>query len=240
MTINELIHTNLQSSKNKATIKLKAARIIWFLFRLQDLISAAEIFKALCQFHVASRRGCLLAMNSGRSKTETRMKRKKGRCYEEKERDGGSERASERARKREREREDGAQRHSSGTGKRHDGISEIALDIFACSMCIANPATASFCSSTIFLSSSSASSISCTSFKLWNRGMYRRHSEISDSAEDTSLLRYRFRVQVSWRKIERRVNNLIVNCAECNNIFFMVPRSRWIKSLIKLARFDNI
>lgn len=134
-------------NKNKINIKLKAAHIIWLLFK--RLISAAEIFKVPCQFHVASHRAEDVCSRWTPAKARQRR-----------EWSGRKINAVKRKRGRERRR---AERHSSSTEKRHDGISEIAPDIFACSMCIANRATASSCSSSaIFFSSSSSSSISCT------------------------------------------------------------------------------
>lgn len=112
-------------------IKLKAARIIWLLFGLQSLISPVEIFKASCQFHVASCRAVDIC--SRWTPLEARQRwgwsgRKVDAVKRESEREGGGT------------REDECRRHSSSTGKRHDGISEIALDIFAYSVYIANRA----------------------------------------------------------------------------------------------------
>lgn len=112
--------------------KLKAIRVTWFLSELRSLISAGEIFKAPCQLHVASHRGCLFAMNSSRNKTEA--------GFEEGETE---ERSLEAARKGGGDRGGRVQWHSSGTRKRYGGISEIAPDIFACSVYIASRVAAS-------------------------------------------------------------------------------------------------
>jgi len=105
-------------------------------------ISAAEIFKARCQLHVASRRAAnvCFAMISGKSETEaaevstTTAGWKKGAAGRPA-RGEGEEEAGRRVR-----------RHSSGTvKKRHDGISEIALDIFACTLSLSLSLSLSLC-----------------------------------------------------------------------------------------------
>lgn len=113
--------------KDETEAKLKAVRITRLVFKLQSLISAAEIFKVPCQLYIASRAGMF-------ARNELRQKQDRGRFR------GQSGRKIEAARM---ERMGRVRRHSSGTGKRHGGISEIAPDIFACSVYIVGIATAS-------------------------------------------------------------------------------------------------